>query len=302
VTWIDIVQQRFTALGMPLDQDLVDEFAAHLEQEYEDARAEGLDDASARRRALDLISAAHPLLQAARARRPGVIRRVDRWSRHDPPTVEGGTLMSRLGFGRDVRYAARMLLRAPTFSAVAILTFAVGIGINTAVFSVVHAVLLRPLPYPDGDRIALVWMDNRRQGIRDDITSYPNYLDWRERNTVFAHLAAYTGQAFTLTGPEQPERLIGASVTANFFDVMGVRPQLGRVFGAEHEVPGKNTVVVLSHGLWQRLFGGAADVLGRTMTLSGTVYEVVGRARRSCGRRWRPTRVCARRAAPSGCP
>jgi putative ABC transport system permease protein len=184
--------------------------------------------------------------------------------------------MARLGFARDARHALRLLLRAPTFSAIAILTFAVGIGVNIAVFSVVNAVLLQPLPYPDADRITLVWMDNRRQGISDDITSFPNYLDWKNRNTVYAHLAGYTGQAFTLTGADQPERLIGAAATANFFDVMGVRPALGRVFTAEHEVPGKDGVLVLSHGLWQRRFGGSPDVLGRTLTMSGAQYEVIG--------------------------
>ena len=113
-----------------------------------------------------------------------------------------------------------MLLRSPGFSLVAILTFAVGIGVNTAVFNVVNGVLLRPLPYPDADRITMVWMDNRRQGIKEDITSYPNYLDWRMQSTSFAHMAAFTPSAFSLTGDGEPERLMGASVTASFFDVM----------------------------------------------------------------------------------
>jgi putative ABC transport system permease protein len=184
--------------------------------------------------------------------------------------------MTPLTFVGDVRFALRMLFRAPAFSVIAILTFAVGIGINTAVFNVVNGVLLRPLPYPDADRITMLWMDNRRQGIKEDITSYPNYLDWRGGSTSYEHMAAFTPNAFSLTGTGEPERLLGASVTASFFDVMGVRPLLGRTFTVEHETPGQDGVVVLSHGFWQRRFGGASDVLGRTLTLSGRVYEVIG--------------------------
>src|SRR5687767_11464685 len=123
---------------------------------------------------------------------------------------------------RDVRYAIRMLLRNPGFTTIALLTFALGIGANTAVFSVFNGVLLRPLPYPDADRITMLWMDNRRQGIKEDITSYPTFVDWRDQNASYAHVAAYTPSAFNLTGAEEPERVSGAQVTASFFDVMGV--------------------------------------------------------------------------------
>lgn len=177
---------------------------------------------------------------------------------------------------RDVRYALRMLLRNPGFTAVALLTFAVGIGVNTAVFSVFNGVLLRPLPYPDADRITMMWVDNRPQGIKEDIGSYPNYVDWRARNTSFEHVAAYTGGAFTLTGADEPERIPGARTTANFHDVMGLKPVLGRLYTAEHEIAGHDNVVLLSHGLWQRRFGGAPDVLGRTMTLNGVPHEIIG--------------------------
>src|SRR5918995_5905998 len=119
---------------------------------------------------------------------------------------------------RDVRYAVRMLLRNPGFTTIALLTFAVGIGVNAAVFSVFNGVLLRPLPYPDSDRITMIWMDNRRQGIKEDITSYPNYRDWKEQSTSYAHMAAVMNAAFNLTGADEPERLIGAQATANFFD------------------------------------------------------------------------------------
>jgi putative ABC transport system permease protein len=275
--WSVIVRNRLRALtGSAPDDELVDEFAVHLSQVYEDARADGATEEDARGRALRLLDAPGPLLQAVRARRPGVPRRVTEWIRQEAPFGERGGLMSKLGFARDVRYALRMLVRTPVFSAVAILTFAVGIGVNTAVFSVVNGVLLRPLPYPEADRITLIWMDNRRQGIKEDITSYPTYMDWRNQSTSYEHMAAFRPTAFSLTGTTEPERLQGSFVTANFFDVMGIRPIRGRVFTVANETEGQDAVVVLSHGLWQRVFGGADDVLGRTMTLNGRPHEVIG--------------------------
>ena len=138
--------------------------------------------------------------------------------------------MYRLGIMRDARHALRMLVRTPAFSVIAMMTFAVGIGVNTAVFSVVNGVLLSPLPYPDADRITMVWIDNTRERIKEDITSYPNYRDWRDQNSSYAHLAAYSETAFALTGAGDPERLFGAAVTSNFFDVMGITPMAGRLF------------------------------------------------------------------------
>lgn len=177
---------------------------------------------------------------------------------------------------RDIRHAVRLLLRSPGFTFVAVLTFAVGIGVNTAVFSVFSGVLLRPLPYPDADRITMLWTDNRRQNIREDIGSYPNFLDWREQSTSYAHMAGFTEVSFTLTGAGEPELLEGARVSAAFFDVLGVRPALGRVFTDAHETPGQDAVAVLSHGLWQRRFGGAPDVLAQTLTLGGQRVEIIG--------------------------
>jgi putative ABC transport system permease protein len=175
-----------------------------------------------------------------------------------------------------VQYASRRLRRSPGFSAIALLTFAVGIGVNTAVFSVFNGVLLRPLPYPDADRITMMWLDNRAQGIKEDISSYPNYRTWREQSTSFEHVAAFTQSDFTLTGVDDPERIAGAQTTASFFAVTGLRPVLGRFFDESHETQGNDGVVVLSHGLWQRKFGGAADILGKTMTLNGNPHEVIG--------------------------
>jgi putative ABC transport system permease protein len=184
--------------------------------------------------------------------------------------------MTSSTFVRDSRHAFRALLRTPGFTAIAALTFGLGIGVNTAVFSVFDGVVLRPLPYPEPDRITMVWMDNRQQGIKEDITSWPNYQDWRNQNSSFAVMAGYTGAAFNLTGADEPERLQGAQTTANFFDVMGVRPLLGRLYTDANETPGNDGVVLLSYGLWQRKFGGSNDVLGKTMTLNGRTFEIIG--------------------------
>ena len=177
---------------------------------------------------------------------------------------------------RDVRYALRMLVRNPGFTTIALLTFAVGIGVNTAVFSVFNGVLLRPLPYPDAARITMMWLDNRPQGIKEDIGSYPNYRDWREQNTTYEHVAAFTPSSLTMTGAGEPERLPGAQTTASFFDVVGLRPALGRLYTEDQEKVGNDAVVLLSHGLWLRKFGGSRDVLGKTMVLNGRPHEIIG--------------------------
>jgi putative ABC transport system permease protein len=183
--------------------------------------------------------------------------------------------MNPATIARDVRYAVRMLLRNPGFTTIALLTFAVGIGVNTAVFSVLNGVLLRPLPYPDADRITMMWLDNRVQGIKEDIGSYPNYRDWREQSASFAHVAGFASTNFTMTGSDDPERIPGAQTTASFFDVLGVQPVLGRLFTEAEETPGSDRVVLISHGLWQRKFGGARDVLGKTITLNGNPHEII---------------------------
>jgi predicted permease len=279
IDWHALIRARFTPLlGAPPDPEFVDELAAHLAQTFDEARRDGRTDEESRAAALRLLDASSPWLDAARERaRRRVPRRIHEWTRREAPVPgERGGSVYRLGFMRDARHALRMLVRTPAFSAVAIMTFAVGVGVNTAVFSVVNGVLLRPLPYPEAHRITLVWMDNTRERIKEDITSYPNYRDWRDQNSSYAHLAAYSETAFALTGAGEPERLFGAAVTANFFDVMGHAPVAGRVFTAANEVEGRDGVIVISHGLWQRRFGGAPNAIGRTITLSTRPHEIIG--------------------------
>ncbi len=176
---------------------------------------------------------------------------------------------------QDVRFGLRTLAKRPAFTAVAILALALGIGANTAIFSVVNAVLLRPLPYGSPDRLAMVWLDNRRLGLHEDLMSYPIFEDWK-KNSVFEEMAPFSYSRVTLTGGEEPERVEGVEAPAAFFSVMGARPLLGRVFLREEEQPGRDSVAVLSHGLWMRRFGGDAAVLGKTFQANGKTLTVAG--------------------------
>jgi putative ABC transport system permease protein len=177
---------------------------------------------------------------------------------------------------QDLRYALRTLLRSPGFTVVAVLTLALGIGANTAIFSVVNAVLLHPLPFRDADRVAMVWLDNPPLGIRQDITSYPAFSDWREQNRVFSDMAAFRPHEANLTGEFEPERIARTAVTASFFSVLGVAPVQGRGFTTEEEQQGNDGVAVLGHGLWQRRFGGDPGMVGRTVQMNEQEFTVVG--------------------------
>jgi putative ABC transport system permease protein len=177
--------------------------------------------------------------------------------------------------GKDIRFAFRNLRKNLGVTAVAVLSLALGIGANTAIFSAIHAILLRPLPYKDPGRLAQLWMDNRRLGLHVDLTSYPNYEDWK-RNRVFDDLAGFVPTDGILTGLEEPARIPDAVVTANLFSVLGVQPALGRAFTAEEEQPERGRVVILSHGLWQRQFASDTQVLGKILELNGQPCQVVG--------------------------
>ena len=175
---------------------------------------------------------------------------------------------------QDLRYAIRMLTKKPGFAAMAILTFALGVGANAAIFSVVNAVLLRPLPYPQPGRIVAVWETRSAEG-RSRVTP-ANFLDWRERTRAFKDIAAFGSSAVNLTGAGEPEQLLGARVSSGYFDVLGVQPSLGRSFLAEEYGPGSGRVVILGHELWARRFGSDAGIAGKPITLDGQIYTVTG--------------------------
>jgi len=177
-------------------------------------------------------------------------------------------------FIQDLRYGLRMLAKNPGFTAVAVLTLALGIGANTAIFSVVNGVLLRPLPYADPGRLMTVYETSREFGQMS--VAYPNFLDWRRENHAFTDIAAYRGDDFNFTGSGQPEHLRGEFVSASLLPVLGVNPLLGRNFMPQEDREGASGVVMLTYGLWKRRFGADPNILGKTMTLNARSYKVIG--------------------------
>ncbi len=176
----------------------------------------------------------------------------------------------------DLRYALRLLLKSPGFTTVAVLALALGIGANTAIFSVVNAVLLRPLPYKDPERLVMVWEEASFVGFPRNTPAVANYADWKKQNQVFEDMAAIRGRSYNLTGQGDPERLLGWGVTFNFFSVLGVKPLLGRVFVEEDDKPGAANVALISHGLWKRSFGGDPKLIGNPIHLDGQKFTVLG--------------------------
>ncbi len=178
---------------------------------------------------------------------------------------------------QDFRFAIRMLLKNPGFTAVAVLTLALGIGANTAIFSVVSSVLLRPLPFKDPDRLVTVWERSVKKGYEMNHAGVATFQDWKAQSTVFESMAAFgIDEGLSLTGDYEPERVNAVPVSANLFDVLGVNPTVGRAFRAEEETPGRDQVLILSHGLWQRRFGSDPNLVGKTVRLDGRSYLVVG--------------------------
>ncbi len=174
----------------------------------------------------------------------------------------------------DLRYGIRTLRKSPGFTTVALLTLAIGIGANTAIFSFVNGVMLKPLPYGEPERIVRV-LEKPPDGGRNGISTL-NFLDWQKQNTVFEYMAAQTGGSVTLTGVTEPVQLRGSLVSARYFDIFGIKATLGRTFAAEEDQSGKEHVAVLSHALWSSQFGAEPGVIGRSVMLNGEPYTVIG--------------------------
>ena len=176
----------------------------------------------------------------------------------------------------DLSYGIRMLFKNAGFTAVAVLSLAIGIGANSAIFSVTNALLLRPLPYRDADRLVILWNRSPGLNVEQDWFSPGQYLDVKTQNSVFDHVAISIGGSFNLTGPGGPEHVDGARVSSSFFPLLGASPMLGRVFLPDEDDPGKPATVVLSHGFWQRRFGSDPEIIGAALTLNGNNFTIVG--------------------------
>src|SRR4029434_1275465 len=177
---------------------------------------------------------------------------------------------------KEVRYGFGSLLKRPAFTVIAVATLALGIGANTAIFSTINALLLKPLPFPDPDRIVALWDKVPSRGVARNEVAVANYLDWRAQSKSFEHLGIYRWWSTNLTGGETPERVQGFQVTAHFLDIVGVKPILGRGFTAEENEPGKDTVALLSYNLWQRRFGGDPNIVNKLIATNGIQRTVVG--------------------------
>jgi predicted permease len=175
---------------------------------------------------------------------------------------------------QDLRYGARVLVKSPGFSLIAILTLALGIGANTAIFSVVNGVLLNPLPFHDPNQLVSLFQEI--PNFKNGSISYPNFTDWRRMNTTFAGMAAYRSAGFNLSGNGEPERLHGEMISAGFFEILGVNPIMGRTFAADEDRLGANPTVMITEGLWKRKFGSRTDIIGQRMVLDDVGRTVVG--------------------------
>jgi putative ABC transport system permease protein len=253
-----IFLQRLRGLFLKrgLDRELEDEIRAHLEMQIEDFERRGMSREEARYAALRAFGGVTQVKEAYRERR-GL------------PAVET-TL-------QDLRYGLRVMRRAPAFSAVSVLTLALGIGANTAIFSVVNAVLLKSLPFKDPERVVMVWLKGAEAAGGDRVPmSMLDFLEWRAQTHAFERVAFFHSDGFNYAGGDTPEEVNGAVTSADFFDVFGERAELGRTFLPEEEKPGAARVVVVSHGFWQRRLGADPRAVGREITLDSNPYTVVG--------------------------
>jgi predicted permease len=236
-----------------VEQELDDELRSSVEVLTQEKMKQGLSQPAARREALIELGGVEQLKEEVRG-------------------VRAGRFLE--DFARDVRFGFRTLAKSPGFTAVAVLTLALGIGANTAIFSVVNGVLLNPLPYPHPNQ--LVEVAEKDPPFNESSISYPNFLDWVQQNHSFQSLAAYRQNAFSLTGQGEPQRVKAMQVSASFFPLLGVKPVIGRDFTAAEDKRGATPTIMLSENLWKHKFGGSRDILGKMITLDSTGYTVVG--------------------------
>ena len=236
------------------DREIDEELASHLQLHVDDNVRAGMTPGEARRVAMITLG--------------GIAQTTERYrDRRGLPALDA--------LRQDVVYAVRVLRKNPGFTATAVLTLALGIGANTAIFSVVNAVLLRPLPFKDSGRLVLVF-STAKNGNRHDVSTYPDFADWRNQNRSFSDMAAYANRSMTIGIGHESVLAQGKRVTTNIFDVLGVQPMLGRAFRAEENQPGSSHVVILGDRFWQRHFGSSPSVLGQTIRINEEPYTIVG--------------------------
>jgi len=248
-------QLRYMFKRRRSERDLEREIQFHIDMETQDRMDVGMSEQEARRTALADFGSMPQCHETVR----------EAW---------GMRLWTDLR--RDFQYAFRMIRRKPGFAVLTVLTLAVGIGANTAVFSVFDRTVLRPLPYSEPERLVHLWEIRTNQEFGQMEASYPDFVDWKKRNHTFEDFAGYDGTNFTLTGFGAPVRISAVRVTTNMLSILGVQPQLGRDFSADEEALDKSRVAIVTYAFWQRHFGGRADAIGQTLRLGGVPHTIVG--------------------------
>ncbi|HEV2844954.1 MAG TPA: ABC transporter permease, partial [Thermoanaerobaculia bacterium] len=252
---------RLHLRGGTVKQDVNEEIAFHVEMRTQDLIDEGMSPHAAREEALRLFGDVE-----------GIRRQCEEIGKRRERGRRWSEVFSELR--QDAVFALRQLRKAPAFSIIAVFTLALGIGATTAIFSLLHAVVLRPLPFPQPERIVYLWSIDRGDDHRS--VAPGNFFTFRRDAKSFERLAAYNSSSFNLTGDGQPERIVGARVSAGYFDVFGVKPALGNVFRETEDRPGHEQVVVLSDRLWRERFGADSGIVGRSIRLNGKLYDVAG--------------------------
>jgi putative ABC transport system permease protein len=263
--WTAFVREHFHGRRPPSDQvpapsdQIIEELAQHVEETWRAAIAAGRSEDEA-------LAAARAQLQNPPARLPRNMI---------GPGPSSGILGTIATAVRDVRYAVRVLRARPGFAAVAVITLALGVGANTAIFSVVRSLMLEPLPFRDPDRLVMLWETEARNPERTFIVSAPNYLDWQRSVKSFARTGIWEYLNYNFSGDGEAERVPGLRVSASTFAMLGVAPQLGRTFTPEEDAPGHD-IAIISDGLWRRRFAARADIIGRTARINGKPFEIIG--------------------------
>ena len=283
--WKQYVREHLPPLNVSAarEREILEELAQQLEQEYTAALRSGDSAREAEQRAktqfADWKKLARDIQHAEQPIGAEVSRRMpETWK----PTVAEARLRQRRGgmmiadFLQDLRYALRMLRKSPGFAAVMVLTLALGIGANTTIFSIIRGVLLRPLPYGEPDRLMMLYENNPKRTCPQCSVSAANFMDWREQNHSFDRIAAMDGGWYSFVAGGVPRRELGLTVTDGFFDALGVRAAVGRMFVSDDFQPGHDNVAILNYGFWQSSFGGDRSIVGRTIDLDGKPHTIIG--------------------------
>jgi hypothetical protein len=277
--WHRYVRENLSAPGLKeaRERDVVAEVASQMEDIYEEARARGLSEEEAREAAKahipDWGAFSDDLIRAERSRRRGM---GEAWAEEASESLrkKGGRWVGLADLIQDVRYSFRILRASPAFTSVALLTLALGIGGVATIFTLYDQVLVRPLPFQDSHELVEMW--EQMGSFRSATVSYPNFMDWRDRNRTFEALAAWNDHSVNVTGSGDPMEIDVLRVSASTFDILRVAPALGRTFTREEDRVGAPGVVVLAHAFWQDRLGSDPDVVGTSLTFDEHPFTVVG--------------------------